>query len=104
MTALQVKNISPLAGYVVVEQTEMPEKTDSGIYLPSSVKEQDQHIGQVVAVSKEYVTESGEKVACPVKVGDTVLFKSSFQHDMEVEVEGKKVNVLRYASILATVK
>lgn len=104
MATLQVKNITPLAGYVVVEQTEMPEKTDSGIYLPSSAKEKDQQMGEVVAISKEYVTEDGATIACPVKVGDTVLFKSSFQSDMEFSIEDKTVHLLKYSSILATVK
>lgn len=104
MTALQVKNIVPMAGYIMVEQTEMPEKTSSGIYLPSSAKEKDQHIGSVVAISKEYTTEEGKTIACPVKVGDTVLFKSSYQSDMEFEVEDVTIHLLKYSSILATVK
>lgn len=101
MAGLTVKNIHPLAGYVVVEPQEAQAKTASGIYLPSGSEEKPQ-AGNVVAVSKSFTNEQGKEIACPVKVGDAVLYKKWGGN--EVKVEGKEVQVLKYEDLIAIIK
>lgn len=102
MATFAIKDITPMDGYVVVEQLEAPEKTDSGIYLPGNA-DNDQQVGTVVAVSKSVTTEHGQEISCPVKKGDHILFKSSFSSDMELKVDGRSVHLLKYSSIVAKV-
>lgn len=100
MTQVMIKQISPLAGYVVVEPVELQTKTDSGIYLPGSNEEKPQ-MGTVVAISAKHITENGTEVKCPVKVGDTVLYKKWGGN--EVKAEGKEVQVLKYDDMIAVI-
>ena len=46
---LSVTDVSPLAGYVLVEPAKQEKKTASGLYLPDSADEKPQH-GTVLAV------------------------------------------------------
>ena len=71
---LSVTDVSPLAGYVLVEPAKQEKKTASGLYLPDSADEKPQH-GTVLAVG-DSVWESGIKeLKSPVKVGDKVIYK-----------------------------
>lgn len=100
MAQVMIKQISPLAGYVVVEPVETQTQTQSGIYLPTSGEEKPQ-MGTVVAISAKTVTENGTEIKCPVKVGDTVLYKKWGGN--EVKAEGKEVQVLKYEDLIATI-
>jgi chaperonin GroES len=99
--SLSIKNITPLAGYVVVEPVEVQKQTSSGIILSASADEKPQ-VGKVVAVSGEYTNEHGTKVTCPVKVGDQVLYKKWGGN--EVKADGKEIQVLRFEDLIAKVK
>lgn len=101
MATLKVKDITPMDGYIVVAQVEAPEKTESGIYLPGN-KESLQEIGAVIAVSKSFTSPEGHTTSCPVKVGDVVLFKTSYSSDLELKVENKSIHLLKYSSVVAT--
>lgn len=101
MAGLTVKNIRPLAGYVVVEPQEAQAKTSSGIYLPGGSEEKPQ-VGTVSAVSESITTEHGTVVKCPVKVGDSVLYKKWGGN--EVKVEGKEIQVLKYEDLIAVIQ
>lgn len=101
MSSLTVKNILPLAGYVVVEPVEAQKQTESGIYLAPTNEEKPQ-VGTVIAVSDSYTTEHGQTVKCPVKVGDRVLYKKWGGN--EVKVEGKEIQVMKYEDLIAVVK
>ena len=67
-------NLSPTAGYLVIEPLEAETKTASGIYLPDSAGEKPQK-GKVVAVGPDEITEKGIKRTSPAKVGNTVIYK-----------------------------
>lgn len=101
MAGLTVKNIRPLAGYVVVEPQEAQAQTSSGIYLPTGSEEKPQ-VGNVVAVSESVVTEHGKEVKCPVKVGDAVLYKKWGGN--EVKADGKEIQILKYEDLIAVVQ
>jgi len=101
MSTTQVKNIHPLPGYVVIEPVENKTRTDSGIYLPESNEEKPQ-MGSVVAISDSYVNEQGATIKCPVKVGDTVLYKKWGGN--EVKVSNTEIQVMKFEDLIATVK
>ena len=65
--------VRPLGDKVLVELLEAEEKTKGGIVLPDTAKEKPQK-GEVVAVGKGRVTESGKVDPLEVKKGDKVLF------------------------------
>lgn len=93
--------LKPLGDRVVVEVLEQEEKTAGGIVLPDSAKEKPQE-GKVVAVGSGHLTDSGEKVALEVKVGDRVIY-SKFA-GTEVKQGDKEYLVLRESDILAVVE
>lgn len=66
-------NIKPLADRILVKALEAEEKTKGGIVLPDSAKEKPQE-GEIVAVGKGKVLDSGEIQAMELKVGDRVLY------------------------------
>lgn len=100
-TSFSVKQITPLAGYVLVQPAEGQKQTASGIYLPDSSEEKPQH-GTVLAVGGS-VWESGVKeISSPVKVGDTVIYKKWGGND--VKVDDVEYQFLKFDDILATVK
>ena len=63
--------LKPLHDYVVLEVID-ESHTKSGIIIPDTSK--DQTIGKVIAVGPGKITDSGQVIACSVKVNDTVLF------------------------------
>jgi chaperonin GroES len=99
-TALTVKNINPLPGYILVEPAEPETKTDSGIYLPSNSEEKPQH-GSVVACG-DTAQIDGQEVKCPVKKGDQVIYKKWGGN--EIKVADKELQLLKFEDVLATVK
>lgn len=72
--AVKTTRLQPTPGYVLVSPKEMEKKTASGIVLPDSHEEKPQK-GEVLAVGKEQITESGVKIAPPCKKGDMVIYK-----------------------------
>jgi chaperonin GroES len=94
-------NLRPLDDRVVVEGLEAEEKTAGGILLPDTAKQKPQQ-GKVIAVGPGKLTDSGNRAALAVKVGDTVLFGKYSGSD--VEVNGRELKILREADILAKLK
>lgn len=91
--------LKPLAGYVLIEPAQKETKTASGILLPESADEKPQE-GKVVACGEAAIVE-GEKVECPVKVGDKVVYKKWGGN--EVKVEGKEMLIVKFEDLMATV-
>ncbi len=94
-------NLRPLDDRVVVEGLEAEEKTAGGILLPDTAKQKPQQ-GKVIAVGPGKLTDSDNRAALAVKVGDTVLFGKYSGSD--VEVNGRELKILREADILAKLK
>jgi chaperonin GroES len=101
MVTLDVKKLSPLAGYVLVEPSEAQKQTDSGIYLPDSHDEKPQ-TGTVLAIGGDWVTEQGATIKAPVKKGDTVIYKKWGGN--EVKIGKVEYQFLKFEDILAIVK
>lgn len=99
MSELSVKNIKPLAGYVLVEPAEAPKQTASGIYLPDSNTERPQY-GTVLAVGPA-VVENGTKIESPVKVKDMVVYKEWGGN--KVKINDVEYQFLKFEDLLAVV-
>ncbi len=97
---LSVKQVKPLSGYVLVQPAEIEKKTQSGIYLPDTHEEKPQY-GTVLGCG-DAVMVDGAKVECPVKVGDTVIYKKWGGNDFKLE--DVEYQFLKFEDVLAVVK
>jgi chaperonin GroES len=91
-------NLKPLGDKVVVQVTEMEDKTASGIYLPDTAKKKPQE-GKVVATGNGRVLDNGERNKLSVKTGDRVLF--SKYGGNEVTIDGEDYTILDEDQIYA---
>lgn len=92
----------PLGDRVLVEELKggVENKTESGIYIPSSVKEdRGSKRGKVVAVGRGK-TEDGKHVAVSVSIGDEVLYGWGDS----VVYEGKEYTLVRDGDISAIIR
>lgn len=99
MTVTKTK-IQPLAGYVLIEPASREEKTAAGIVLPEVAEEKPQE-GKVLACGPDSV-EDGKTIKCPVKVGDTIIYKKWGGND--IKVEGRELLLLKFEDLMAVVK
>lgn len=94
--------IRPLGDRVVIkelDEQEVGRKTDSGIYIPDTVKEdREGRRGKVVAVGPGRL-EDGKRVAVDLKVGDTVLFSWGDK----AKINGEEYYVVSESSIIAVI-
>ena len=93
--------IQPLGDRIVIKPLEAEEKTKGGIVLPDTAKEKPQE-GEVVAVGKGKVLESGKVEATEVKPGNIVLYGK--YSGTEVSIDGEDYLIVREEDILAIVK
>jgi chaperonin GroES len=85
---------------VLVKPIDEPETKKGGIIIPDTAKEKPQQ-GEVVAVGKGRILESGERVALEVKKGDKVLFRK--YSGTEINIEEEKYLILGESDILAMI-
>lgn len=97
-TSTPKANIKPLMGYILVEPTDAETKTISGIFLPESAQEKPAQ-GKVVACGDDLIMEGGKTVKCPVKNGDTVVYKK-WGGD-EIKIEGKELKLVKFDDLMA---
>ncbi|MBU4343212.1 MAG: co-chaperone GroES [Candidatus Omnitrophica bacterium] len=93
--------IQPLGDRVLVKRLEAEEKTKGGIVLPDTAKEKPQK-GEVVAVGKGRVLESGKVEPLEVKKGDKVLFGKYAGN--EISYNEDEYLILKEEDILAIIK
>ena len=93
-------NIKPLADRVVVKPLELDEAKVGSIYIPETAKEKPQE-GKVVAAGPGKASDTGEKVAMEVKVGDKVLYGK--YSSTEVTVDSVDYLIMRESDILAII-
>lgn len=93
--------LKPLAGYVLVAPAESETTTASGILLPESTQEKPTQ-GQVVAVGPEMMLEGGKSVACPVQIGDVVVYKK-WGGD-EIKVGGVEYKLVKFEDLMAVME
>ncbi|MFA4942260.1 MAG: co-chaperone GroES [Patescibacteria group bacterium] len=85
--------LKPLNDNVLIKPLAREEATKSGIVLPDSVKNDGPAKGQVLAVGVGRLLENGTYTPMPVKVGDQVMYKKSYNtQELELD-EGKCILV-----------
>jgi chaperonin GroES len=97
-TAKTKINLTPAAGYLLIEPLGAESKTASGIYLPDSASEKPQK-GKVLAVGKDEITDSGARRSAPAKAGDTVVYKKWGGN--EVKIDAREYLFAKFEDILA---
>ncbi len=94
-------NIRPLHDRVIVKRLEDERTSPGGIVIPDSAAEKPMQ-GEILAVGKGKVLDSGEQRGLDVKVGDKVLFGK--YSGTEVKVAGEEVLVMREDDIMGVVE
>jgi chaperonin GroES len=87
----------PLGDRVAVRRVEEEAKSKGGIIIPDTAKEKP-HEGEVIAVGPGDRSESGERVAMDVKVGDRILFGK--WSGSEVKIDGEDLLIMKQSDIL----
>ena len=93
-------NVRPMGDRVIIAAVAQEEKTKGGIILPDSAKEKPQH-GEVVAVGKGRMSDTGEQIAMTVKVGDKVLYGK--YSGTEVKIEGTDYLIVKESELFAVI-
>ena len=94
-------NIRPLHDRVVIRRTEEERTSPGGIVIPDSAAEKPIK-GEVVAVGKGKILDSGEVRALDLKTGDKVLFGK--YSGTEVKVDGEELLVMREDDVMAVIE
>ena len=94
--------IQPLGDRIVVKALEAESKTKGGILLPDTAKEKPQQ-GEVIAVGKGKVLDSGAVQALEVKVGDKVLYGKYSGNEITTK-DGEELLIMREEDVLAIIK
>ena len=93
--------IRPLHDRVIVRRIDVDESTTAGgLYIPDSAKEKPQE-GEVIAVGKGKLLDSGTRVEPDVKAGDRVLFGK--YSGTEVKLDGQEYLIMREDEILGII-
>lgn len=93
--------IRPLHDRVIVRRLEEERKSAGGIVIPDTVKEKPIQ-GEILAVGKGKILESGEVRPLDVKVGDKVLFGK--YSGTEVKIGDEELLVMREEDIMGVVE
>ena len=94
-------NIRPLHDRVVVRRMEEERTSAGGIVIPDSATEKPAQ-GEILAVGKGKIADSGNVTPLDVKVGDKVLFGK--YAGTEVKVGGEEVLVMREEDIMGVIE
>ena len=94
-------NIRPLHDRVLVRRMEEETKTAGGIVLPGSATEKPNQ-GEVLAVGKGRILESGDIRPMDVKAGDKVLFGQ--YAGTAVKVDGEELLMMREEDIMGVIE
>lgn len=93
--------LRPLHDRVVIRRVEEETKTAGGILLPGTAAEKPSQ-GEVVAVGKGTISESGEIRPLDVKAGDKVLFGQ--YSGSTVKVNGEEFLIMKESEIFAVIE
>ena len=93
--------IRPLHDRVIVRRMEEERLSAGGIVIPDSAAEKPIQ-GEVMAVGKGKVLDSGEVRALELKVGDRVLFGK--YSGTEVKIAGEQILVMREEDIMGVIE
>ena len=93
--------IRPLFDRILIERTEEPTQTNSGLFLPETAKEKPAE-GVILAIGNGRVSNDGSVKPLAVKVGDRVLFGK--YAGTEIKVDGEDRLILREDDILGIIE
>jgi chaperonin GroES len=93
-------SVRPLGDRVIIAALPQEEMTKGGIILPDTAKEKPQQ-GEVVAVGKGRISDTGETIAMTVKAGDKVLYGK--YSGTEVKIDGTEYLIVKESEILAII-
>ena len=89
--------VRPLYDRLLIERNNAPERSKSGLYLPSSSSEKPSQ-GKVLSVGEGHLDNNGSIRPLQVKVGDTVVFGK--YSGTEITVDGEELLILKEEEIL----
>ena len=93
--------VRPLGDKILVKRAEALDKTEAGIFLPESAKDQPKE-GKVMALGSGNLNrETGEYMPFSVKKGDRVIFSS--YAGTEIKIEGEEMLILTESDILGVI-
>ncbi len=93
--------IRPLHDRVIVKRMDEERTSAGGIVIPDAAAEKPIK-GEVIAVGKGKILESGEIRALDIKAGDKVLFAK--YSGTEVKVDGEELLVMKEDDIMAVIE
>ncbi len=94
--------VRPLADKILVKRAEAKEKTEYGIYLPESAKDQPKE-GKVIALGSGILNkETGDYMPFSVKKGDRVIFSS--YAGTEVKIADEEMLIVTEEDILGIIE
>lgn len=76
--------LKPLNNQVIVRASSKEEITKSGIVLPDTIDKEKPEQGEVIAIGPGKLSDSGQRLAMTVKVGDQVVFKKYSPDDIKI--------------------
>ncbi len=94
--------VRPLGDKILVKRAEAQDKTESGIYLPESAKDQPKE-GKVVALGSGILNkETGKYMPFTVSKGDRVIFSS--YSGTEVKIGDDELLILSEDDVLGIIE
>ncbi len=94
--------VRPLGEKILVKRAEAQGKTDAGIYLPESAKDQPKE-GKIIALGNGVLNkDTGEYMPFTVKKGDRVIFTS--YAGTEVKIGDDEMLILSQDDILGIIE
>ncbi len=94
--------VRPLGEKILVKRADALDKTDSGIYLPESAKDQPKE-GKVIALGNGILNkETGTYMPFTVKKGDRIIFSS--YSGTEVKIGDDEMLILSEDDVLGVIE
>lgn len=90
----------PTRGRLLVKPLVQEEKTKGGIYLPDTATKEKPQEGEVVAVGEDAISNSGQAIPAPAKVGQKVLFAKWGGEEFKAE-DGVEYKFIKFDDIIA---
>lgn len=90
----------PTRGRILVKPLVQEEKTRGGIYLPDTATKEKPQEGTVVAVGDDAISNSGQAISSPAKVGQKVLFAKWGGEEYKDE-DGTEYKFIKFDDVIA---
>jgi chaperonin GroES len=94
--------IRPLFDRVLVQRTDEPTQTKSGLFLPDTANKEKPVQGTILAVGNGRVADDGEVTPLSVSVGDKVVFGK--YSGTEIKLDGEDRLILKEDDILGVIE